>query len=254
MANIASRAEYQTFIGKAATIKDADLGLLGMLMPLVERTIKQHVGFNIVQTTYTDELYPTHAKQLGGGDFLEVSGGKVLIGRSRGASNQLQLQQLPVRSITTIHEDLSADSGDASGAFAAATLLTLGTDFYIDRDIDSGISWSGILVRKAAGWSAIPRTIKTTYIAGLTEAELNDEYSDIKLASLYAMGKFFNEIKTNQDSTGLGAGAVLSRSMGDTSVTFDSGAQTANSGLTIDLPATSKVLLQKYVHYGRLWM
>src|SRR5690606_19172886 len=111
--------------------------------------------------------------------YVEITGDRVSLGRGRYGADVLQLPQMFVRSITSVYEDVNAKAGQGSNDFPASTLLTAGTEYWLDVD-ETGLSRSGFLIREAGTWSRRPRTIKVTYVAGLTAAELESDYSDIK--------------------------------------------------------------------------
>jgi hypothetical protein len=98
-------------------------------------------------------------------------------------SRELLLRHCPVRSITSVYEDSGAYYGEASGAFAASTLLTAGTDYCLARDnaAENEVSRSGVLLRIGGYWprstvrsegmlaaSAAPGlgNVKVTYLTG----------------------------------------------------------------------------------------
>lgn len=60
---------------------------------------------------------------------------------------ELVLPFRPVTTLTSVYLDVGGQYGTATGAFAATTLLTEGTDFVLKRDDGASVSASGILVR-----------------------------------------------------------------------------------------------------------
>lgn len=78
----------------------------------------------------------------------------------------LQLTHTPVL-VTSLQvwEDIDGRGGQGTDPFPASTLLTLGTDYYLDVS-RAGISTSGVLHRLTGGWSRVPRSIKVTYLGG----------------------------------------------------------------------------------------
>lgn len=70
-------------------------------------------------------------------------------------TSKLILKHRPVFTTPTIQTwvDDSGFFGEASGAFASSTLLTYGTDYFLQVDQDDGTSRSAILVRNRATWN-----------------------------------------------------------------------------------------------------
>ena len=102
---------------------------------------------------------------------------------SGNGTRYLHLRQSPVQSVTSVYEDQAAYYGEASGSFAAASLLTAGTDYALRRDNANATekSLSGIIERIGTNWTmptgghnglltAIAErpigNIKVTYVAG----------------------------------------------------------------------------------------
>lgn len=239
---IASRAEIMVWLGKADSATNHEEALVAMVHPLVEQAVKDFVGYQIEQATYTHYL-PERSRELEPDPRLwdyDAAGGRVLTTQHAGSRNatELLLPELPVRSVTTLYEDSGAYGDQGATDFASSTLLTEGTHFW--RDVDaSGLGCSGILHRIGSYWPARSRTVKVTYTAGYTQAELSTGIaSAIKLAVLKAIQKAFTE-------HGEGQGQVKSERLGDYAVTY------AAEGAG-ELPRESKKLLRKFFRWGRV--
>lgn len=81
----------------------------------------------------------------------------------------LILKDSPVLSLTSVYLDDAAYFGDASGAFAAATLLTRGTGYAVD-------SPRGFLVKIGGIWPHV-----TERLAGLLSSGLRDGIGNVKV-------------------------------------------------------------------------
>ena len=115
------------FLGIKSNAEDSRLAAM---IDMADAAIKEYLGRDIEQATYTE--------------FYSGDGTPLLI-----------LRQRPVVSITTIHVDSAAYYGQASGAFAAATLLVAGTDYAIVFDTAVGgvsVSRRGIVERINTVW------------------------------------------------------------------------------------------------------
>jgi DNA-binding transcriptional ArsR family regulator len=173
-----------------STITDADRALLTTIKIRIEAEVRRFVGHNIVQpTTPYVEFLPGRPGNIESVEMYEVQGNQLVSHISTQYGDVLQLSQMWLRSITSIYEDRGAYGGQKAGDFAAGTLLTLGTHYWVNYDRDAAdpelngtqsLAAAGQVIRVGASWSRVPRTIKVTYVAGLTAAELDGAWSDIK--------------------------------------------------------------------------
>jgi hypothetical protein len=147
--------------------------------------------------------------------------------------------ELPVRSITTVHEDTAAYFGQGSGDFPASSLLTAGTDYCL-RATTSGISKSGIIERLGSRWPARAGTVQVVYVAGYTAAEL----APGGIGSIFSMA-VAQQVQSLYTESGAETGTVKSESIGDWSATY--AVEQAGS-----LRRQVKKLLGPHVNYGRL--
>jgi len=259
---ICSKAELLTFLNKAGSATDHELGLLALVQPLVERKLKDHLGQELEYATFTEYL------PLSGGALDEVDltdydfrGGRVTPITRWGRSDKLQLRNTPVwnDATLTVYEDLNAYAGQASGAFAAATELTKGSDFYLDLEGESytsgetttEYSHSGLLVRCSGAWPYQARSVKVTYHGGWQAAQfdISGRAQQIKLAALHAIA--YNFEQTKQLATNAGVGPLVSESIGKYSASYAS--QVAQSmGLRIALPSGVIENLEEFRNYGVL--
>lgn len=254
--SIIAVSDALVFLGKAGSATDAERGLLGMLIPLAEGALKRFVGYeSIEQATYT-EFYPD-ADQLGVGDqdTLDIAGGRIVVG-GQSDNSVIPLIQLPVRSIGSVYEDAAAFGGQGSSDFAAATLLTSGTDYYIDAQ-QSGLSWTGFLRRINSTWPRRRRTVKVTYTAGFTAAELDGTATAginaqaLKFAAILAVVGAFKTAQAYQGAATGGGGPLQSESISTSghSVTYATQATALVSGMLTELPPEAQRLAQPFRRY-----
>ena len=257
LSSICTIGDVLTYLGKAGSANDAARGLIGMLIPLADDAIRSHLGYSVTQQTYT-QLYPDRDLHASGNEeYVDITNGRVTF-RQRGASRILQLDELPVRSIVQLHEDSSAYAGQGSDDFAAATLMTEGTDYY--RDIDqSGLCRTGHIIRIGATWPTRGRTVQVQYVAGYTAAELDGTATEgiraqaIRFAAIIAVVAAFNEADTH-GSGAQGTGAAVSQeaiSTGGHTVGYDFVGNRSITGLATALPAKSIALLGPFVRFRR---
>lgn len=146
--------------------------------------VKTHLGIAASETTHdvflTQLLHAVEAAFLNLIDRRLESATYTQYLSGRG-SPVLLLPEYPVISITSVHEDIGGAYGQASEAFAAATLLVAGTDYALVKDGHDGEAETGRLVRLNAVWQGryvrpagclaarpVPSlgTIKVVYVAG----------------------------------------------------------------------------------------
>ena len=216
---------------------------LNWMQGKVQAAIAQRVGSKLEQGTFTEFLPNGPARSsvdsYGPGEII----GNYYVPTRGGNDAALQLKNMPIRSIVSIHEDAGAMGGQAPGAFGASTLLTAGVDYYVDFD-EPGISRSGLIYRTSGGWLAMPRAIKVVYVGGFSAEEFEGhpsadiDASDIKLAIIETMDAVLN-------SQGGPAGAISSESTVDYSVTF------STAEIIKSIPASAAQRLRPYCNFGR---
>jgi len=258
---IASRAEILIYLGKAASITDADSALLDMLHPLAESALlnwiqndlgyAQHVEFLPIGGTPgsydPDTLVDAHRS----GGVNGAPGGRFVISGGTDGRSTLQLKHTPViATAIEVREDLSAYAGQSSDPWNSDTILTQGTDYWLDLD-EPAMSRTGLLHR-VGSWPNEPRSVKVTYYGGYAASQLNGAAAGaIKLAAILTVVKAFKETKVNQSITTVGS--VVSETIGKYSVSYGGGVSAALTGMMIDIPTEAKDLLQPFRNYGRLF-
>lgn len=125
--SLTSKENVKLLLGISGTDQDT---LLDYLIAEADVIIEGYLGRRIEQETFT-EYYS------GTGD------------------DRLWLHNTPVASITSIHQDNGGYFGQGSDAFAAATLLTEGSDYVLERDDASETepSASGCVFRIGGIWN-----------------------------------------------------------------------------------------------------
>jgi len=161
-----------------------------------------------------------------------------------------------------VYEERGARGGQKSGSFGASTELTAGTQYYIDTvtsDGDGSIyGASGILIRIGTGWPNEHGSLKVTYTAGYTSAELtgtgstNVDASDIALAAKMLMQKTYQTIKATakSDLAGMTAGIKQSERLGDYMYMADVNTARQLNGMSMNIVGEIAELLQPYVNMG----
>jgi hypothetical protein len=256
--SICSKADVTTWLGLNSSLSEKEDMLLELLIPLAESSLKNFIGFSAESATYT-QFFPAR----GGYNEDEIVGLDVVnnrvVAEYAGGFSGLFLKELPVRSITSIYDDPAAFGGQGASDFPASSLLTSGTDYYLDVD-QSGISWSGKVIRRYGTWSQVPRSIKVTYVAGFTAAELDGTATagiravGLRFAAIIAVAHAFKEAVSNgKYTTALPVGPLTAESISTTghSVTYGGTDVTALYGLVASLPPKSLALAQPFRSYAR---
>jgi hypothetical protein len=181
-------ADYQTevlpLMNKSVASPALDLQMIRILQPTAERLVKNFVGFEIEQASYT-EFLPDTPSSVEKDPFVEggppdVFAGRVVYGDGAGIWGTLRLNNLPVRDLSgstgpiQCFENVGGfQSGNPSGTFPNATKLVEGVDFFQDMSAP-GVNKTGFLYRAGGGsWFRYPRAYKVTYTAGFTKDEMS---------------------------------------------------------------------------------
>jgi hypothetical protein len=255
--SICSKADVTTWLGLNSSLSEKEDMLLELLIPLAESSLQSFVGYNVSQQTFT-QFYPARESynedELVG---LDVVNNRVIEDWSGGSRNLL-LKELPARSITSVYDDPSALGGQGASDFPVGSLLD-SSAYYLDVD-QSGICWSGKLIRKSGTWGRNPRSIKVTYVAGFTAAELDGTATagiravGLRFAASIAVAHAFKEAVSNgKYTTALPIGPLTQESISTTghSVTYGGTDVTALYGLVSSLPPKSLALAQPFRSYAR---
>lgn len=185
---------------------DADQRVLNMLRGYTESQARAFVGHCISQNTITHEYQRRDDIGVASdadAQVAEIVGDTVYMSRPAACDHGhiLQLDNGFVRSISELREDPAAVFGQGGSDFGASTVLTAGTNYFLELD-RAGLSRSGRVHRRNGNWSSAPGTIRITYVAGLTKAELADEWSYVKLALLEDMQTKFQTLRSKRSGGG----------------------------------------------------
>lgn len=218
---IATIPEIVAELGMTATLTAADEAVLTQIKGRVEDLARRYVKHGIARAEYTVYLPGRDVFSPESREYIDVQNDQVILNRSVVDGHILQLPQVYVVNDGTlaVYEDFNAEGGQKAGDFAVGTLLTKGTDYRLDTDDSGELSDSGHLVRITGSWSSRARTIRATFNAGFTAAQLDSTYRDIKDAIINEVVMRFRMRKSQQ---GGGGGAIKGYSIGgQVSVTYD---------------------------------
>lgn len=236
---ITTLAACVSFLGKGSTLTDSEMGMLNAVKRWAEREVRSYIGCNITQASYTHFLPKADAY----GQLSRYT-----------PSTVLRLPEWPLRSISSLKEDVNGYFGQGSSAFPSTSALSSGTDYYINRDI-SGFNMFAHVVRRAGAWSTVPGSIRVNYVAGWTADELNGnvsdldtDASDITMATLYAVAYRYNTILSMQPTQGAGGGSgpIIRERIDDYEAQFESAEAETTIDKHVSLPTNARQLLSRY--------
>jgi hypothetical protein len=261
MGSICDLSEILLELGLSGTVIEEERAICSVALNRAEGAIKKYLKYDPVQRTRT-EYYPQHDFENEARTAVWETEGTQAILRRRAdaANNELQLQHIPIRSVTTLAIDYDGRSGAKSGAFAASTEKTEGEDFWPNYDGNDGdgnsICRDGI-IRSIGSWATTPGSVKVVYVAGYTNDELHGQGGVVDASpivhaviseSIRRAKKAFLGRKST--SVGFTPGAVTSEKLGDYSVSYaGTGTSRLFSGDWNLSPETMNEL-EGYVNWG----
>lgn len=170
--SVITKTTIKTLLGLNDTTLD---DVIDLLIPQAEALVKSYLQREIEETTFT-EYYSGTGKQI------------------------LVLNQTPVQSILSVHEDADGYFENGTDAFPTSSVLAEGKDFVLRKDnaSDNEVCKSGILYRIGKAW---PRpfthrhgqlalgpglglgNIKVVYVAGWTTIPADIQFAISKLVT-----------------------------------------------------------------------
>lgn len=258
MKNIADISEVLLRAGLFSVVTEEERALAGEFLKFSQAAVRRYLGYDPVQGTRT-EYYPNLDIELGGRRIWEVNDTQAYtrtVGEA--TATELQIRHVPIRSITSLYVDYDGRAGARSGAFPAGSQWTEGTDFWPNYDsVDSSsakVCRDGIL-RSYGLWPTNPGSVKITYVAGYTDAELHGQDSVIDASVIVdvvideAVRRFIKFDAMKKKSGAGFTGPLSSESLGDYSYSVDTSSRNeliSKSDLTME--SISK--LDDFVNYG----
>lgn len=247
-------AQVKTALGISSYPSAAVEGIAQMMRPIAIRFVRDFVGYYINQRTVT-EWHPGKGRDETG-DLLiegfEMRGNRAMAyGPTTRQNRVLTVRDLPLRAITSVHENLAASDDTGTPTFPASSLLTPGSDYYGDFQ-EPGLSETGFIYRRGGSWNSTPRTIQVIYTGGYTDAELDlatGDYPEYAVAALQTAVKLFNEHMAQRGYAAgdKSVGPVTAESLLDWSVSYAVNAAEQNMGFQRGLPLSAAQLLEDKV-------
>jgi hypothetical protein len=256
------KAECLTYMGLLGNISQDDEALLDLLHPLAEAALQSWMQAELQYQQHV-EYYPIGQPQLAGIeeyqlDDVDFRSSNVVFRNTRSGGPALQLKHTPVVTFgLEVREDPNSNGGQADDAFGDDSLLSLGSDYWLDIDeeisvaaIHAGTSFlsrTGILYRVSA-WPLEPRSVKVTYYAGWTAEQFAGRSAGaVKLAALKTVANAYWGAKANHGASA-GRGPATSESIGKYSVSYGAN---GIANLQITVPDSAKQDLWPFRNLGR---
>jgi len=258
MSSIVDISEVLLECGLSGSVTDEERAIANQAIIKAEGAIKRFLHYDPIYKTHT-EFYPQQdmSSRSGEGSWDVTDTQAVYREVSQEAGNELQLLNIPVRSITELYIDYGAKSGTASGSFAAASLKTEGTDFWPNYDLvdsDSVSVCSDGIIRSFGAWPSEPGTVKVVYVAGYKEAEFHGQDSSIDVTPIWeaALNEACARVRKmmllkKKDGSGFTAGAIKSEKLGDYSYSTDCSTLDIAIGGSSMVSGESAELLTPYI-------
>lgn len=261
MPNIVTKAEVLLDLGLSVTITTEEDAIVDAAIQRAESAIIRHLHYDPVQRSRTEFLPLTDLTTGRREGIWEVQGSNAVITRTEvGASSELQVKHIPIRSITNLFVDYDGRSGTVSGSFAADTEKTEGVDFnpnYDTVDSSSNSMCRDGIIRSAGLWPTSPGTVKLVSVAGYTATEFHgtDDVVDASPITEAAVDESIRRAKkafVNKKKTGIGfaAGPLSGERLGDYSYNIDSSVVNRLFAGTTDLLPETVLKLGAFVNYG----
>lgn len=195
--------------------------------------VRRALGYDPVRAERT-EYHPQmpFQAQISRGIWEVMEQRAVLRQVSESATNELQLQHLPVRSVAEVRVDYNGRSGTASGSFGTSTIRVQGVSYWPNFDcLDSSgnaVCRDGVL-RTLGLWPTTPGTVKVKYTAGYTAAELRGGDPILNAEPIWeacldeAVRRARRVLAMAKGSAGVPASLMQSENLGDYSYSADVG-------------------------------
>ena len=262
MASICDLSELLLRLGLGASATETEKAIAQEALHDAESDVIRFLRYDPVQrarTVYLPNMDMTrrHAKE----GIWEVNDNDAYVRYlSEASSDELQLQCLPVRSIGELKIDYDGRSGTRAGSFSSSTTKTEGSDFWANYDIvdslGNKVCRDGIL-RSEGLWPDTPGSVKVTYTAGYTDAELHGNDTilnarDIVGAALDEAVRKVNQIysRMKRSRVGFVGGPFASESLGDYSYSLDGALLQSLLKSVSGLTAESQDKLSDFVNWG----
>lgn len=261
MGNIVDPSQVLLEMGLSSSPTDEQKAIVQSSIVKAEGEIKRFLHYDPVYGTRT-QYYPVmDFTQQSSSYVWEVSNTDAFIRRlSESSVDELQLQHLPVRSVTNLYIDYDGRFGTRSGSFASDTEKTQGVDFNPRFDsVDSSgnsICSDGILESQGR-WPSEPGSVKVIYVSGYTAAEFEGQDTVISAVPIWdavideTVRRMVKSYSRRQLSRlGITSGGFIKERLGDYAYELDHQLVRDFTGTGYDLMPSTVDKLQNFVNWG----
>lgn len=261
MGNIVDVSELLLELGLSDSVTDEERAIADVAITKAEGAVIRHLQYDPVKRERT-EYYPRmDFLSRGGAGIWETGEGIAFFRRQAEAvTDELQVQHLPIRSITSLFVDFDGRFGARAGAFSSGTELNEGDDFWpvYDGNDDEGDRFcrDGI-IRSQGTWPSIAGSVKIIYEAGYSLEELHGQKtilnaSPIAEAILSEAARKAQQIfvRKKQGRVGFVPGVLTSEKLGDYSYTIDASLAKSLFGSMWTLTPETIQALNDFVNMG----
>ena len=259
---IADLSEVLLEAGLGESSTEVERAILQSCLQKAESEVKRFLRYDPEQKTHV-EYYPNMDFSLHSrAGVYEVTSQEAFIRRLQvSATDELQLKHLPIRSISELKVDYDGRGGARSGSFGASTVWTEGVDYWPNWDVqstdnDTKLCRDGVL-RSEGRWPNLPGSVKVTYVAGYTNAELHNEDGALVdanpiLAAVIdeAIARAQKVYSRMKKARGWGIGPFSSESLGDYSYSQDTAAFQRLANNVAGLLPDTMDRLAEFVNWG----
>jgi len=261
MGRIIDASEVLLELGLASSVTEEERAIVTTAIRRAESSVIRHLRYDPVKQERT-EFYPQNSTNLIVEQRILESNATVAYERnlSQGATDELPLRHLPIRSISNLYIDYDAKSGSKAGSFAAESEKIEGTDFWANYDLvdsDGNKVCSDGILRSIGIWPLEPGTVKVVYTAGWTPEELHGQDGIIDagaiadaviLEAVRKAKRSFTMKKKTQ--TGFTPGLFTSERAGDYSYTISDKSADKELQLGSGLSSDAIEMLSEFVNWG----
>jgi len=261
MGSIVDISEVLLDAGLSDSVTETERALANTAIKRAEAAVKRYLRYDPVLRERT-EFYPQQdISQSRTPSIWEVNSSTAYQRQlATGATEDLFVHHIPIRSITSLWIDYDGRAGQRSGAFGSESLKTSGEDYWMNCDAmdddGNGMCMDGI-IRSQGLWPTVPGSVKITYMAGYSSAELHGQKQQVDASSIVeavvdeAVRRMLKVIgRGKKTGSGWTGGPITSESLGDYSYSIDSATMGKLVGSSSDLLNESQEKLQPYVNLG----
>ena len=261
MSTIADISDVLLNLGLSDSVTEEERAIASVSIKRAEGAVIRFLKYNPVQRSRT-EFYPQQDTANSATNSIWEVNESTAYQRfiNTTVSTELQVQHLPIRSITELYIDYDGRFGQRSGSFSNETLKTSGEDYWINCEgldnAGNAICRDGI-IRSQGLWTVTPGSVKVIYVAGYTEDEFRGNKTLVNATPIFEAvvdeavrraKKVF--VQKKQTGSGWAAGPITSESLGDYSYSVDGSSLNRYFGGQWDLIGESKEKLNDFVNFG----